>query len=49
MNKAKKFFYVIERKLISLLNYFMPNKYMGYYNQYLKKIGIKIQGGGQII
>ena len=37
-------FFVIERKMIALLNYFSPEKYMNLYTKYLVKIGVNILG-----
>lgn len=48
MSKIKKYIIFIERKLIGLLNYFDSGVYMRFYNQYMKKVGIKI-GGVQIM
>lgn len=49
MNKLKKIIWVIQRKLIGLVNYISVNKYMGLYNKYLGKIGVNIsQGGGNV-
>ena len=44
MNKLLKCFFVIERKMISLINYFSPEKYMELYTKYLVKIGVHLIG-----
>lgn len=41
--------WVIERKVIGLLNYIYPKAYMPLYVKYLKKKGIQISGGPNYI
>lgn len=44
MSKLIKVLLVIERKMIALLNYFSPAKYMNFYTRYLAKIGVNMMG-----
>lgn len=46
--KLKKVIWVIQRKLIGLINYISASKYMYLYNNYLRKIGVKISKGGAV-
>lgn len=46
MCKVKKCLWVIERKIIGLVNYFSPSLYMKIFNRYLTKIGIKVGKDG---
>ncbi|MFB5193650.1 acyltransferase [Neobacillus sp. KR4-4] len=46
--KIKKVFWVIERKLLHLLNYINPHSYMKLMNKYLKRIGINFPEGEAI-
>ena len=48
MRKLMKVLFVIERKMIALLNYYAPEKYMKHYTKYLAKIGVNIGGGTQL-
>ena len=47
--KLKKVIWVIQRKLIGLINYISASKYMSLYNNYLRNICIKISQGGRCI
>lgn len=49
MRKAKKIFWVLQRKCIKLFNYFSPGLYMKYEEKYLQKIGINLRGGAAYI
>lgn len=44
MNKIKKIIYVIERKIIKIVDCFSSRIYMKLYISYLRKIGINIDG-----